>query len=101
MPDDRRIARAVERRAREQLGFARLAEEQRVAIAAAVGGRDVLVVMPTGSGKSAIYQLTGEMRAGPTIVVSPLLALQYDQLANIAESGLSHAVALNSLIGAR
>ena len=57
--------------------------------------------MPTGSGKSAIYQLTGEMRDGPTIVVSPLLALQHDQLGNIADSGLSRAAALNSLLGDR
>src|SRR5262249_45271226 len=46
-------------------------------------GRDVLVVLPTGGGKSAIYQLPGALRAGPTLVVSPLLALQEDQLAGL------------------
>jgi ATP-dependent DNA helicase RecQ len=46
-------------------------------------GRDVLVVLPTGGGKSAVYQLPGALRAGPTLVVSPLLALQEDQLAGL------------------
>jgi ATP-dependent DNA helicase RecQ len=94
-------ADALDIRARRQLGIASLGEEQRRAISASADGRDVLVVLPTGAGKSAIYQLTGELRAGVTLVVSPLLALQSDQLAHIEESGLSHAAALNSLVGAR
>src|SRR4051812_29811007 len=53
--------------------------------------------MPTGSGKSAVYQLTGELRSGPTVVVSPLLALQHDQVRHIEDSGLSSAGAANSL----
>jgi ATP-dependent DNA helicase RecQ len=93
--------RVVEREARRRLGIENLLPEQRDAIRAAVAGRDVLVVMPTGSGKSAIYQIAAELRDGPTIVVSPLLALQHDQLANMAESGLSNAVAVNSLQPAR
>jgi ATP-dependent DNA helicase RecQ len=94
-------ARVAEAVAREELGFTRLLEPQRKAITAAAAGTDVLVVLPTGSGKSAIYQVTGEMRDGPTIVVSPLLALQYDQLVAIAHSRLSRAESLNSLIGER
>jgi ATP-dependent DNA helicase RecQ len=94
-------ADSLDIRARRQLGIAELADEQRRAIAASAEGRDVLVVLPTGAGKSAIYQLTGELRTGVTLVVSPLLALQSDQLAHIEESGLSHAAALNSLVGAR
>src|SRR3954451_4011724 len=101
MPAPPPSARVVEREARQRLGIENLLPEQRAAIRAAVAGRDVLVVMPTGSGKSAIYQIAAEMREGPTIVVSPLLALQHDQLANMAESGLSNAVAVNSLQPAR
>jgi ATP-dependent DNA helicase RecQ len=97
----RRTRDAIDARAREQLGFDTLLDEQRRAISASVEGRDVLVVMPTGSGKSAIYQLTGEMRDGPTIIVSPLVALQHDQVGSIESSELSDAAALNSLIGAR
>lgn len=90
-------ARAVDAEARRRLDIDRLLDEQRDAIRAAAAGRDVLVVMPTGSGKSAIYQLAGEMRPGPTIVVSPLLALQHDQMTSIEETALSTARALNSL----
>src|SRR5262249_17249784 len=43
---------------------------------ALVGGRDVLAVLPIGGGKSAIYDLAGLLRAGPTVVVSPLIALR-------------------------
>jgi ATP-dependent DNA helicase RecQ len=57
--------------------------EQKQAAAAALQGRDVLVVLPTGSGKSAIYQIAGPARPGPSIVVSPLLALQADQVRSI------------------
>ena len=58
--------------ARERLGFDSLRPGQREAVEAVVGGRDALVVMPTGSGKSAIYQLAALALAGPTVVVSPL-----------------------------
>jgi ATP-dependent DNA helicase RecQ len=81
--------------ARERLGFERLRPGQLPAVAAAVEGRDVLAVLPTGGGKSAIYELAGLLRAGPTVVVSPLIALQDDQLAHLHAAGL-HAIVLNS-----
>jgi ATP-dependent DNA helicase RecQ len=55
----------------------------------------VLAVLPTGAGKSAIYELAGLLRPGPTVVVSPLIALQSDQLAHLSAAGLS-AVVVNS-----
>ena len=48
-------------------------------------GRDTLAVMSTGSGKSAIYQIAGLLLDGPTIVVSPLIALQEDQMDSVEE----------------
>lgn len=51
---------------------------------AVAGGRDTLAVLPTGSGKSAIYQVAGLARGGLTLVVSPLIALQRDQWRSIA-----------------
>jgi ATP-dependent DNA helicase RecQ len=86
---------AIERLARERLGFAALRPGQREAIAAAVAGHDVLAVLPTGAGKSAIYELAGLLRDGPTIVVSPLIALQNDQLAHLQAAGLP-ATVINS-----
>src|SRR5436190_2153239 len=78
--------------ARERLGFARLRPGQLRAAAAAAAGRDALAVLPTGGGKSAIYELAGMIRTGPTLVVSPLIALQDDQLAHLRSAGLSATV---------
>ncbi|MCB1775889.1 MAG: DNA topoisomerase 3 [Candidatus Competibacteraceae bacterium] len=51
-------------------------------------GRDVLLVMPTGAGKSLCFQLPGIARAGTTLVVSPLIALMEDQVAKLCALGL-------------
>lgn len=92
MSDVNAIAQSV-------LGFA-LRPTQQEPAAAAAGGRDTLAVLPTGSGKSAIYQVAGLARGGLTVVVSPLLALQRDQLRSLTgrriavrmvNSGLRHA----------
>jgi ATP-dependent DNA helicase RecQ len=66
-------------------------------------GRDSLVVLPTGGGKSAVYQVSGAVLDGPTVVVSPLLALQQDQLAGLnarADVGVA-AVRVSSAQGAK
>ena len=65
---------------REVFGFAGFRPGQREAVEAALAGRDVLVVMPTGSGKSLCYQLPALMRADLTLVVSPLVSLMQDQV---------------------
>jgi len=52
------------------------------------GGRDALLVMPTGAGKSLCYQLPGIARAGTTLVISPLIALMEDQVAKLATLGM-------------
>ncbi|HEX5300027.1 MAG TPA: RecQ family ATP-dependent DNA helicase [Streptosporangiaceae bacterium] len=85
----------IEALARERLGFGRLRPGQRRAAEALAARRDVLAVLPTGGGKSAIYELAGMTLAGPTVVVSPLIALQDDQLAHLRAAGLE-AVVLNS-----
>ncbi len=86
---------SIEKLARERLGFEQLRPGQLRAVGALAAGRDVLAVLPTGAGKSAIYELAGLLRAGPVVVVSPLIALQDDQLAHLKAAGLQ-AVVLNS-----
>src|SRR5258708_18352518 len=86
---------AIDELARDRLGFSELRPGQLPAVEALAGGRDALAVLPTGGGQSAIYELAGLLGDGPTIVVSPLIALQDDQLAHLRASGLS-AIVLNS-----
>src|SRR5215216_3674841 len=73
-------ARDPESALHELFGFPAFRPGQREAVEAAVAGRDVLVVMPTGSGKSLCYQLPALMRADLTVVVSPLVSLMQDQV---------------------
>jgi ATP-dependent DNA helicase RecQ len=77
----------VRRTARSLFGWRRLRPAQRQAITALMRGRDALVVLPTGAGKSAVYQVPGSMLDGPTVVISPLLALQQDQLVGLNTRG--------------
>lgn len=86
----------VDELARERLGIAHLRPGQRDAAVAAIGGRDVLAVMPTGYGKSAIYKLAAAALPGCTVVVSPLIALQHDQVTALGEEGLGNASELNA-----
>ncbi len=78
-----------------RLGVRRLRPGQDQAIAAALAGRDALVVMATGSGKSLCYQAPAATLRGLTVVVSPLIALMTDQLGGLERAGIP-AAALHS-----
>jgi ATP-dependent DNA helicase RecQ len=90
----------IERVAREAFGFGALRPGQREAIESVLAGRDTLVVMSTGSGKSAIYQIAGLLTEGATVVVSPLIALQRDQVEDLAERAAGVAAQINSTVPA-
>ena len=94
MPASR--SRDIRTTASSEFGWASLRPEQVEAISSLLGGHDTVAVMPPGAGKSAIYQVAGVMLDGPTVVLSPLLALQHDQIAGLAERSASGAVAVNS-----
>jgi ATP-dependent DNA helicase RecQ len=79
---------------REHFGFRDFRPGQREACEAALVDRDVLVVMPTGSGKSLCYQLPALLRDDLTVVVSPLVALMQDQVEALRARGLGDRVAL-------
>src|SRR5216117_1658114 len=66
-------------------------------VRAVLDGRDVLAVMPTGSGKSLGFQLPAVLLPGTTIVVSPLIALMKDQVDGLTWRGIQ-AAALHSLL---
>jgi ATP-dependent DNA helicase RecQ len=92
-------ATRIERLAQEKLGIEQLHPGQLEAIERVLAGRDTLAVMSTGYGKSAIYQLAGELLGKPTIVVSPLIALQRDQVEAIEEHiSPGEAAELNSTV---
>ncbi|TJZ99945.1 RecQ family ATP-dependent DNA helicase [Actinacidiphila oryziradicis] len=96
MPISLFTARRLRKAAREVFGWDRLRPGQLTAMKAVMARRDAIVVMPTGSGKSAVYQVPSLLLPGPTIVVSPLIALQRDQVAGLLRRGGQSAVAVNS-----
>jgi len=69
-------------------GFARFRAGQEAVCRAAIEGQDLLLVMPTGAGKSLCYQLPAIARGGTALVISPLIALMEDQAAKLAALGL-------------
>jgi ATP-dependent DNA helicase RecQ len=82
-------------RLEKSFGFKRFRPGQSKACRAAMNGRDTLILMATGSGKSLCYQLPGLELEGVTVVVSPLISLAEDQAASLREHGISAAI-LNS-----
>jgi ATP-dependent DNA helicase RecQ len=76
-------------------GFSAFRPGQEDVLSATLGGKDVLAVMPTGSGKSLCFQLPPIVREKLTLVVSPLIALMRDQVAQLREIGVE-AASLNS-----
>ncbi len=72
----------------ERFGLKEFRAGQREAVAAALEGRDSLVVMPTGAGKSLCYQLPALAGRGLVVVVSPLIALMNDQWKRLEETGV-------------
>jgi ATP-dependent DNA helicase RecQ len=73
---------------RAVFGFADFRPGQEEVCRAAIAGRDLLLVMPTGAGKSLCYQLPAVARGGTALVISPLIALMEDQAAKLEALGL-------------
>jgi DNA topoisomerase-3 len=71
-----------------RFGHSSFRPHQRAACEASIAGDDVLLVMPTGAGKSLCYQLPGLARGGTTLVISPLIALMEDQVTRLQALGL-------------
>jgi ATP-dependent DNA helicase RecQ len=84
-------------RLRDYFGFRKYRPGQVDAVDSALKGRDTLVVMPTGSGKSLCFQLTAMTLEGITVVVSPLISLMKDQVDHLLDNGV-WAVGMNSTL---
>jgi len=80
---------------RRVFGFSDFRPGQQAVIEAVMAGENVLAIMPTGGGKSLCFQVPGIMAGGLTVVVSPLIALMRDQVAQLRQVGIE-AGALNS-----
>ncbi len=81
----------------ERFGHSTFREGQRAAIEASLDGRDLLVVMPTGAGKSLCYQLPAVLLPGYVLVVSPLIALMKDQVDQLRARGIQAATVHSGL----
>jgi ATP-dependent DNA helicase RecQ len=94
--------RRIREIARDVLGFTEFRPGQEAAMQSVVAGRDTLAVLPSGAGKTAIYQVAGQLLDGPVVVVSPLIALQRDQVERLAEieDRAGRAAQLNSTMSA-
>ncbi len=92
----RQVRAGLRDAARTFFGWEELHALQLEAMEQVMTGRDVLAVLPTGFGKSAVYQVPTVLLDGVTVVVSPLLALQRDQVEGLRDSGAPGAVVLNS-----
>ncbi|AYC20937.1 ATP-dependent DNA helicase RecQ [Dickeya dianthicola] len=80
---------------RETFGYQQFRPGQQAIINAAISGRDCLVIMPTGGGKSLCYQIPALVLEGLTLVVSPLISLMKDQVDQLQAYGVA-AACLNS-----
>jgi len=85
---------------RDTFGYADFRGDQRAIIDSALAGRDSLVLMPTGGGKSLCFQIPSLLREGTGLVVSPLIALMEDQVGALRELGLDAAYLNSTLSGA-
>ncbi len=93
---EKALARAKELLA-ERFGHPNFLPGQQASLASILSARNLLVVMPTGSGKSLLYQLPALMGDGLTLVVSPLIALMKDQVDELTRKGIPAAFVNSSL----
>ena len=92
--------RRLRRITRDRMHYDALRPGQETAIQSLLDGHDTLAVMPTGSGKSFIYQAASLLIAGPTVIISPLIALQRDQVETIEDQEMGEVALLNSTLSA-
>lgn len=98
--DAQQDVQRIQQLAQARFGYKQLHPGQLEAISSLLQGHDTLAIMPTGAGKSAIYQIAGLLLPNPVIIVSPLIALQNDQVQSIQQQEIAQAAVLNSTLSA-
>ncbi|MBS2969446.1 ATP-dependent DNA helicase RecQ [Metabacillus sp. KIGAM252] len=83
---------------KKHFGFDSFREGQKEIVEDLVNGRDAIAMLPTGGGKSLCYQLPGYILKGTAVIISPLVALMEDQVAQLKMNGEKRAIALNSFL---
>lgn len=83
---------------KERFGFNAFKPGQAAILEALIAGQNVVGILPTGGGKSLIYQMMGSLRPGVVLIVSPLLSLMQDQVGRLNFLGEAKAIALNSTL---
>ncbi len=100
-PSFEKFAAEAERLRRDVFGFDKYRGDQQRAIETALAGRDCVVLMPTGGGKSLCYQIPSLVRDGVGLIISPLIALMQDQVRALKELGIAAEFLNSSLTPAR
>ncbi|UZQ53194.1 DNA helicase RecQ [Trichothermofontia sichuanensis B231] len=90
----------LEQALKHYFGYEQFRSGQRSIIEAILRDRDTLVIMPTGGGKSLCYQLPALLKAGVTVVVSPLISLMQDQVDALRNNGIAATFLNSSIMGA-
>lgn len=90
----------IRKNLKHYFGYTSFRDGQEAAILAALDGHNTLVMLPTGTGKSICYQLTGYCLEGLVVIVSPLLSLMQDQVEQLKLNGEKRVAAINSLMDA-
>src|SRR5690625_3264426 len=88
----------LETRLNQHFQFDRFREGQKEIITDVMADKDVLGILPTGSGKSLCYQLPAMLLPGTTVVISPLISLMNDQVKQLKSMNFKQVIAFNSFI---